>query len=147
MKKTQKRIIPKTKENHNKELSLNDFDPMPAELVLSSFPKMVFHLKKFTLRDRLWVTKEWGAEAVKEAFEKSDPEFMAKVTWRLLDEKDVFEDNFENFLEAIVGLGDMYNVQTALLTTVGLSEPVIKALQDPKIMAQLLHTTADNLAK
>lgn len=129
------------------ELTLEDLSPLVAELELSTFPGETFHLNKFTLKQRIWATKKWGAEKIQEAFAASDPEVIAEITWALLEEKERFENSFDKFTESVVSMSDMYNLQTALLTTVGLSEPVIKALQDPKMQAQLLRKAAKQVER
>jgi hypothetical protein len=119
-------------------LTLEDLAPMESELTLSSRPEKTYHLKKFTLKDRLHFSRKYGAEKVQEAFAKLEFEVLADFAWHLLKEKDAFENSFDVFTEAVESVKDIYNVTTALLTCVGISEPVIKAMQsDPKLLAQL----------
>lgn len=108
-------------------LDLKDLRPADAVLKLSTFPEREFHLKKFTLNDRIWCHQKWGVARVQQIFETQSIAEMGELTYRLLREKDQFP-TMESFYEAFVTLDDQVALITALLACIGISEHMFQKL-------------------
>lgn len=112
------------------ELTIDDICPKEATLLLEALPRQPLTLGKFTLKDRIWVNQEWPGGGIEKVFSEVQVEPLARITWRLLKNKDIFEDDFDKFCEAVVSQKDLYNMIKAVTTTIGISEPLIEKLAE-----------------
>ena len=109
------------------KLKLEDLKPAEASFSLSDKPGTIFVLKKFTLADQIWAKKTFG-DRLATILEKVELEGIAELAFHLLKDKTQFKD-FAEFAENIVTHDDKLAVLTGLLTTIGISQPVLDKLK------------------
>lgn len=110
------------------QLDLNDLCPEEATFSLSEKPGKTYTMKKFSLREQIWVRNRFGSpEVVKKIFETQDLGGIAEIAHHLIKDKTDFPE-FLDFAECIVKQVDKVAVQKALLTTIGISQPVLDEL-------------------
>lgn len=110
-------------------LNLTDLEVADAPLKLSRFPDRTFTLGAYTLRVQLWAIKTFGEERLQHSIQRRDIETLCQLAYHVLKEKDVFP-TYDSFLDAIYSHYDRTALTDAVLTTVGLSQPVLKKLAE-----------------
>jgi hypothetical protein len=109
-------------------INLDDLKPAEATFVLSEFPGKTFTLKKFSLAARIWVNQRFGKDNIPKIFERQSLSEISEIVFYLLKDKATIP-TLEDFQENIVTQKDNVAVMQALLTTIGISEPVIENLK------------------
>lgn len=109
------------------KLNLDDLVPQEAHFRLSSTGETVHTLKPYTLRVQMLAIKKFGEEKLGAAIQNSDVAVLVELAWDVLKDQKPFA-NFEDFLEKIVTYKDRQAVVDAMLTTAGLSQPVLEKL-------------------
>lgn len=110
------------------KLALEDLKPAESTFSLYEKSGKVYTLKKFTLADQIWAKRTFG-DRLGEIFEKVDLPGIAELAHHLLKDKTDFPD-FLTFAENIVTQEDKIGLIKALLTTIGVSQPVIQKLEE-----------------
>ena len=111
------------------KLSLEDLVPQEATFTLSTTRERVHTLKPYTLRVQLHAQQRFGEAKVVEAIQRSDMAVLVELAWFVLKDKKPFQDNYETFLDAIESYKDRQAVVDAMLTTAGLSQPVLEKIE------------------
>lgn len=109
------------------KLELSDLDPQKATLQLSGKPEKKYTLNRFTLRARTWLRQKYTPEKVKVIFENQSLPEISEIAYFLLEEKADFP-TIEDFQDACATQQDFINLIQAVLTTIGISEPVVKKI-------------------
>lgn len=111
-------------------LKLEDLAPKETSFTLSTQPGKTFTLCRFSLRVRAWASeKHGGAQGLKGIFETQKILEIADIAFFMLKEKEAFASQ-DDFLDAIVTVGDQVQVVKALLGAVGIGEPELKAIEE-----------------
>lgn len=110
-------------------LDLNDLCPETAKFQTSARPGESFTLNKVTLRTQVWLQKRFGKENIQGIFENQSIPDIAEIAYFLLQEKDKIK-TLDEFLDLIVTHQDRINLLQAMLTTIGLSQPVIDKIAE-----------------
>lgn len=141
--------------------SLEDLDPRGAIIEIKVDDKLMqFQLKKFSLAAQLWVKREFGSP---ERFLKLiDPqseinvkeegmpylETILQTIFYLLDDegKETFGD-WEGLSEHVGGFVELLQLQKALVTTMGMAQPLIDAMEEDfkKKVEEELKKTMDGI--
>lgn len=111
------------------KLDLNDLKPKECLLELSDFPGKKYTVKKFSLAMQIWMRDRFGPEGIGGIFKNQKLPEISEIVHHLLKDTSDFP-TLESFQEAIVTQQDRVNVLTAVLETIGISQPVIKKLSD-----------------
>lgn len=107
---------------------LTDLVPREAEFVLSSKPNQIFKLRRWSLLIRSWAMERFGSERLELIFKHQQINEIAEIAYRMLkDEGNTFL-NQDDFLDAVVSVQDQINLVKALLTSVGIGEPELAAI-------------------
>lgn len=109
------------------KLDLNDLQPQEATFELSEHKGVTFTLKKFSLSARIWMNNRFKQEEIKKFFSDQSMEEISEVVFYLLKDKSILK-TLEDLRDAVTTKKDMANIFQALLTTIGLSEPVMEKL-------------------
>lgn len=109
------------------KLDISDLKPTEAILKLSDHPDKDFVLKKISLATRIWLKENFEEAALPGIFENKNLSEISKIAYQLLKDKQTFP-TLESFQEAIVTHADFVALVQAMLTTIGISEPVYKRL-------------------
>jgi len=109
------------------KLDLKDMIPQSAFFELSSHPGKKFELKAYTLRVQLWAEKKYGKEQIEKAITGSDIATLADLVFYMLVDKTCFP-TIEDLLDAVVTFKDRENITTALMESIGLSQPVLEGI-------------------
>lgn len=115
------------------KFSLSDLKPQEATFKLDAFPDKEFTLKRFSLASQMWCTETFGTERLRSMFETQHMPDIAKLCYYLL--KDKTNMSYENFLENICSYQDKINLISAILTTIGLSQPVLEQMANEEAQA------------
>lgn len=108
-------------------LNLEDLVPQASSFSLDKFPGQAFKLGAYTLGVQIWVTNKYGKERWNDAVAKQDIEALAGLAYHVLDaEGRKTFPTFEDFLNSVVTYGDRRELMNGVLTTMGLSQPVLK---------------------
>lgn len=109
-------------------LTIDDFSPRESTFVLTSAPDAPITLTPFSLRVRSWAMATFGADKLKDIFEKQKIEEIAKIAFFMLKDKTRFK-SFDDFQEAILTPRDHLALITAVLGSVGISEPKLEEIR------------------
>jgi hypothetical protein len=109
------------------KLDLSDLKPQEAEFKLSEKPEKTYRLKKFTLATRIWINERFGKDKIKTLFENQSMPEVSEVVYFMLKDKSDFP-TLNDFQEAVVTQADFISLFESLLTSVGLSEPIIEKI-------------------
>lgn len=110
-------------------LNLMDLVPKDATLALSGINQPLT-LGRWSLRVRNWAKEKFGSDGLQEIFVEQKIDEIADIAWFMLKEKDLFNGEKDNFLDAISSPRDQLNLVTAMLESVGIGEPEIKKIND-----------------
>lgn len=108
------------------KLTLNDLKPEEATFTLDAFPDTQFTLKRFSLAAQIWCRDKFGAEKMKRIFETQSLPEISEIVFYLLKDSAL---SYEEFLEGICSYQDKVRLITALLATVGISQPVMERIK------------------
>lgn len=111
------------------KLNLTDLVPQEAPFSLSSRPGKTFKLCAYTLRVQAWAEKRYDKEQLQAAIMGNDITAYTDLVYYMLVEKKEFPDQ-DNFLDAVTTFADRQAVTQALLTSIGLSQPILKKLAE-----------------
>lgn len=111
------------------KLDLEDLQPQEATFELSEYPGKAFVLRKFSLAGHVWMKKRFSKEELQSIFQTRSLPEISEFIYFLLKDKSAFP-TLESLQEAIVTQKDRVAIITALLATIGLSQPVIKKISD-----------------
>ena len=109
------------------KLELNDLKPKEFSLELSEKPGKNYVLKKFSLASQVWLFERFGKDGAEGIFKNQNIPAISEIAYYLMKDKADFQ-SLESFREAIVTQQDKINLITALLATVGISQPVLDKL-------------------
>lgn len=111
---------------------MEDLKPQEADFQLSG---KTYTLKKFSLDAQIWVRAKFKQDELESIFREQKIPEIAEIAHYLLKDKTDFP-TFKEFSETIAGPLDTHNVLQAMLTTIGLSQPIQEAIKkeikDPK---------------
>lgn len=106
---------------------LEDLKPEEATFTLSEKPGVKLTLCKFSLRVQIWTHQHFGKERLEGIFtDRAIPE-MAEIVYFMLKDKTEFP-TLDAFMDGIVTQADRVSIISALMTSVGVSQPVIEKL-------------------
>ena len=110
---------------------LSTLVPKESSFSLGLFPSKKFTLCHWSLRVRAWAVEKFTSEGLKEIFEKVKIGEIAELAWYMLKDEDkkVFENQCDKFLDAVVSVPDQIAIVNALLGAVGIGEPEIKEIK------------------
>lgn len=138
---------------------LEDLIPEKASFTLKATGGIEHTLRIPNIQDHAWMKQTFGGEITK-VLESSDKMGMARVVYRLLENRSPFmateneeidddgvyvkvrRTGWENFARAVVGHAEQIEVYKALMSTVGLSKPVIENLKKKVEEAQAAEEAA-----
>lgn len=109
------------------KLDLNDLQPAEAPFSLSN--GKTYTLKKFTLATQIWLQRKFGQENIQGIFTELKIPEISEIVFYLLKDKQDFK-TVEDLQENIVTQKDRVELIQALLTTIGLSQPVLEKLNE-----------------
>lgn len=110
------------------KLDLNDLKPEEATFELTGKPGVKITLKKFSLAAQIWVRERFGADSdLKGIFENQKIPEISEIAFYLIKDKSLFK-NIEDFQEAVLVQKDRIELLTAMLATIGISQPIIEHL-------------------
>lgn len=109
------------------KLDLNDLQPQEATFQLSEHEGVTFTLKKFSLRAQLWLNDRFGADSIKGIFENQRLAEISEVVFFLLKDRTVIK-SVEELQESVVTNKDRIAIMSALLKTIGISQPVMEKI-------------------
>lgn len=136
------------------KFSLEDLDPRGAIIEIKVGEEIrQFQLKKFSLAAQLWVKREFGSpdlfveylnpESAVNEKEGGTPylETVLKTIFYLMDDegKELFGD-WGGLAEHVAGIFELMQLQKALVTTMGLAQPIIDKIDEDfkkKVVAEL----------
>lgn len=108
-------------------LDLNDLKPKEAELELSERPGKKYILKKVSLATQIWMENTFGKERIEKMWKNTDLGDISNLGYYLLKDKSDFA-SLNDFQEAIVTQADRMALVSAILTNVGISQPILDDL-------------------
>lgn len=100
-----------------------DLVPEDASLQLSTLPGKTLTLAAYTLAKQLWAVKNIGEPALVAMVTQNALEPAARLGWYLLKEKELFKGE-EDFFEHVSSYKDRNALYSAVLHTIGMSQPV-----------------------
>ena len=111
--------------------SLADLVPKEVSFKLSTVEGETFTLRRWSLRVRNWAEDKYGSSGLNEAFSKLNIRVISDLTWFMLkdEDKQKFDNNSENFEDAISSVADQVAIVKACLGAVGIGEPEIKKIE------------------
>lgn len=113
-------------------LELSDLKPVESSFVLSDHPGKKFTLRKFALDAQIWLQRAYQEDQIKEIFRDQKIKELSRIAYFLLKDKSEFP-KLALFRQAIVTYQDRVALIAALIQTVGVSQPVIKKLNDEEV--------------
>jgi len=132
-----------------RELSIDDILPERASFFLKDKKKEYF-LRPINLTDNVWLKNKWG-DKVDKIFDPPDMPELSKIVYRLLEDKSDFraEDieyiddegetqekritGPEKLCESIQGVTEQINIFRALMSTIGISQPVFNEMLEEEL--------------
>lgn len=127
-----------------RKITLEELVPAESKLVLSKRPNTNYTLCEYSLRVKMWAKKRFGTQ-LKAMFDERDIESIAELVFFMLKSKADFnrdggsgdpnqgyKDDFadlDDFFRNIVTIQDQYNIMTAVLETIGISQPILDDLK------------------
>lgn len=106
------------------KLDLNDLLPVEAPFELSNGKK--YTLKKFSLAVQIWMQQNFGGvDNIEAIFREQKLKEISEIVFYLLKEKGEFR-TIEEFQEIICTQKDRVEILTALLKTIGISQPIME---------------------
>lgn len=115
--------------------TLEELVPQEASFKLSSTGETEHKLKKFTLRDEAWLETAFGkGTKLHDVLVDRSPLKIAQIAYHQLLDKKAFT-NYDAFLEAISTGKDKDALVTAVLDTLGFSQPVLSKLEQERVEA------------
>lgn len=125
-------------------LNLHDLVPREMAFNLSTIENEL-HLCRWSLRVRAWATAKYTPEGLRDIFEKQQIEEIADMVWFMLkdDDKKLFGNEKNVFLDNVVTMQDQINIIKALLGSVGIGEPEIKQISKSMEAAGVKVETAE----
>lgn len=108
------------------KLELSDLVPAEATFQLTEKPGKIYTLKKFSLAEQIWAKQRFG-DRLGQILEKVELEGIAELAHHLLKDKTDFP-TFMDFAECIVTHKDKLGIMTALVGTIGVSQPILDRL-------------------
>jgi hypothetical protein len=108
-------------------LNLEDLQPQEAEFELSAYKGVKFTLRPFSLRSRIWLGKRFTQDQIKGIFEEQRMEEISELVFFQLKDKSVLK-SVEDLQDAVQTQSDRIAMMQAMLTTIGISQPVIEQL-------------------
>lgn len=131
------------------ELNLNDLEPQEAEFELSTMPGVKHRLKIISLRVQIWLDERYGVGKIKDIFENQNMKEISEICFYLLKDKSPFKGEngipCEEALQEAITLKDKTVVFMALLTSIGLSQPVIDKFAKDYDQAQKKSLIGDSI--
>ncbi len=109
------------------KLDLTDLKPQTAKFTLSEHPDVVFELKKFDLNARIWLHNKFKQDEIKAFFANQSMPEISEVVFYLLKNKELIPTLYD-LRASVVTQTDIAAIFQALLTTIGISEPVVDKL-------------------
>lgn len=116
------------------KLDLNDLRPQEAKLELSEHPGKTYVISKITLRVQIWLNERFGKEKISEIFTNASLPEIAEIIYYLVKDKTDFP-TLPEFLDAVVTQQDRVNLMTAMMQSVGISQPLLKKLSEDEAPA------------
>ena len=80
------------------------------------------------MRVQIWALKQFGKVGLEHMISERPVLELTQLAWHVLKQKDLFNNDFDQFTDAVVDFKDRQNLQDAILATIGLSQPVIEGL-------------------
>lgn len=111
------------------KLDLNDLRPAESSLTLSEKPGKTYTLKKISLATQIWIRNRFGTEKIQGIFENQSLPEISEIAHHLIKDKTDFP-TVESLQEAIVTQQDRINLLTAMMQTVGISQPILAKLTE-----------------
>jgi len=109
------------------KLDLSKLTPQESKFKLSSFPDKEFHLCPHTLRVQAWAFGRFGRETMEKMIANRSIIELAELGFFQLKEKAQFK-TLDAFMDAVVTYPDRDALATAVLESIGLSQPVLEDL-------------------
>lgn len=110
-------------------LSIDDIKPTKATLSLSSGYELT--LEPWSLYIREWAITKYGASGLDQAFKTQSVKELSAIAYKMLEpaSRKKFE-TLKDFRKAVLSPRDMLNLMTAVIKTIGLSEPQMEEIAD-----------------
>jgi hypothetical protein len=117
-------------------LKLEDLVPMEVTFKLSSKGDKEYTLKRFSLREQIWIRNKYGSvERVQQIFKTMDLVAISEIAHHLLKDKTDFP-TFLDFAECIITHEDKVAVMKGMLSTIGISQPLFDKIEQEEIQKQ-----------
>lgn len=109
------------------KLDLHDLKPQEATFTLSEKPGKTYTLVKMSLRVQIWVNERFGKERVTNILGNASIPELSEIVYFMVKDKTDFP-TLESFQECIVTQGDRESMLAAMITSVGISQPVLEKM-------------------
>jgi hypothetical protein len=125
------------------KLDLSDLKPAEAHFHLSGKGEKQYTLRKFSLASQIWMKERFGQDKIKTIFENQSIPEISELVYYQLKEPHGFHSLHE-FQEEILEQKDRIAIMTALLKTIGISQPVVEKLAKDVAESQEGNVQAPN---
>lgn len=111
------------------KLKFDDLVPQSATFKLSTLEKPIV-LKPWSLKVRFWALGKYGHERLQTILQTQSLFELCEITYFMMaDESKALFKDFDEYTEKVVSTADILALVTALLNTIGISEPMIDEIR------------------
>lgn len=124
--------------NPEEVFDIHDLVPEDASFSLHIFPDKFLWFSAFSLKYQMWAKDKYGVR-IKAIFAEEQIKEICEIAWKLLKSetdfyikpdtnvitKEAFRD-FDHFIDSVRSTKDKIQMITALLKTIGFSQPVLE---------------------